>query len=63
VQHDDVRGPFKGGLRYHPSVDITETRLLAGLMTMKTSLVDLPLTATSRRLISVPTPGDGVDRR
>jgi glutamate dehydrogenase (NAD(P)+) len=42
VQHDDARGPFKGGLRYHPSVDITEIRVLAALMTMKTALVDLP---------------------
>lgn len=42
VQHDDARGPFKGGLRYHPSVDLGESRLLAALMTMKTALVDLP---------------------
>lgn len=42
VQHDNSRGPFKGGIRYHPSVDIADVRQLALLMTLKTSLVDLP---------------------
>jgi glutamate dehydrogenase (NAD(P)+) len=42
VQHDNARGPFKGGLRYHPSVDQDEARSLASLMTWKTALVDLP---------------------
>jgi glutamate dehydrogenase (NAD(P)+) len=42
VQHSDARGPFKGGLRFHPSVDLGEVRLLAELMTWKTALVDLP---------------------
>ncbi len=42
VQHDDARGPFKGGLRFHPSVDMDEVRGLATLMTLKTALVDLP---------------------
>jgi glutamate dehydrogenase (NAD(P)+) len=42
VQHDDSRGPFKGGLRYHPQVDIDEVRSLASLMTWKTALVDVP---------------------
>ncbi len=42
VQHNDARGPFKGGLRFHPAVDLAETRLLAELMTWKTALVDLP---------------------
>ena len=42
VQHDDSRGPFKGGLRYHPTVEIDEVRSLASLMTWKTALVDLP---------------------
>ena len=35
-------GPFKGGLRYHPTVDQDEARSLASLMTWKTALVDLP---------------------
>ncbi len=42
VQHDNARGPFKGGLRYHPHVDVDEARSLASLMTWKTAVVDLP---------------------
>jgi glutamate dehydrogenase (NAD(P)+) len=42
VQHDNSRGPFKGGLRYHPDVDLDEVRSLASLMTWKTALVDVP---------------------
>src|SRR5579864_445544 len=42
VQHDNARGPFKGGLRYHPHVDEDEARALASLMTWKTAVVDLP---------------------
>ncbi|QDT07913.1 Glutamate dehydrogenase [Rubripirellula lacrimiformis] len=42
VQHDNHRGPMKGGLRYHPDVDLDETRALASLMTWKTAVVDLP---------------------
>jgi glutamate dehydrogenase (NAD(P)+) len=42
VQHDNARGPYKGGLRYHPLVDQDEARSLASLMTWKTALVDLP---------------------
>jgi glutamate dehydrogenase (NAD(P)+) len=42
VQHDDARGPMKGGLRYHHEVDLDEVRALATLMTWKTAVVDLP---------------------
>ena len=42
VQHNNTRGPFKGGIRYHHHVDIEEVRSLATLMTWKTSLVDIP---------------------
>jgi glutamate dehydrogenase (NAD(P)+) len=42
VQHDNSRGPCKGGLRYHPSVNDDEVRALASLMTWKTALVDIP---------------------
>ena len=42
VQHDDSRGPMKGGLRYHPEVDIDEVRSLASLMTWKTAVVNIP---------------------
>lgn len=42
VQHDNARGPMKGGLRYHPQVDLDEVRSLAALMTWKTAVVNLP---------------------
>jgi glutamate dehydrogenase (NAD(P)+) len=42
VQHDHSRGPFKGGLRYHPDVDLDHFVALASLMTWKTALHDLP---------------------
>jgi glutamate dehydrogenase (NAD(P)+) len=42
VQHDNSRGPFKGGLRYHPDVDLDEVRSLASLMTWKTAVVGVP---------------------
>lgn len=42
VQHSRLRGPAKGGIRYHPSVDLDEVRGLAALMTWKCSLLDLP---------------------
>jgi len=42
VQHNRVRGPMKGGLRYHHEVDLDEVRALASLMTWKTAVVNLP---------------------
>ena len=42
VQHNGARGPFKGGLRYHPDTDLDEVRALASLMTWKCALLDLP---------------------
>ena len=42
VQHNGARGPYKGGLRYHPLADEDEVRALATLMTWKTALLDLP---------------------
>ena len=42
VQHDNSRGPFKGGIRFHPAADAEEVRALASLMTWKTALVDVP---------------------
>ena len=43
VQHHNALGPYKGGLRYHPTVNIEELRWLACLMSLKTALVELPL--------------------
>lgn len=42
VQHSRARGPMKGGLRFHPSMDEDHAAALAGLMTWKTAIVDIP---------------------
>jgi glutamate dehydrogenase (NAD(P)+) len=42
IQHNDTRGPAKGGIRYHPDVTLDETRALAALMTLKTAVVNIP---------------------
>ncbi len=42
VQHWDVRGPFKGGLRYHPNVTLDDVTALAMWMTWKCAIADLP---------------------
>ena len=42
VQHNRARGPMKGGLRYHPSVNEAEATALANLMTWKTAVVNVP---------------------
>jgi glutamate dehydrogenase (NAD(P)+) len=42
VQHNTIRGPMKGGLRFHPSMDEDHAASLASLMTWKTAVVDIP---------------------
>jgi glutamate dehydrogenase (NAD(P)+) len=42
VQHNNARGPFKGGIRFHPNVSVDELRTFASLMTWKTALLELP---------------------
>lgn len=42
VQHNNALGPYKGGLRYHPTVDVDDAKALAMWMTWKTSLAGLP---------------------
>ena len=42
IQHNGARGPYKGGVRYHPSANQDEVRALASLMTWKNALVDVP---------------------
>jgi len=43
VQYNDARGPTKGGIRFHPKVDMQEVKELAFLMTLKCALVEIPL--------------------
>ncbi len=42
VQHNGARGPYKGGIRFHPEANLDEVRALAALMTWKTALIDIP---------------------
>jgi len=42
VQHNNIRGPFKGGLRFHPKVDLDEVSALSFWMTFKCAVVDIP---------------------
>ena len=42
VQHNNVLGPYKGGLRFHPAVNIDEVRALAAWMTWKTAIAGIP---------------------
>lgn len=42
VQHNNVLGPYKGGMRYHPGVSLDHVKALAAIMTMKTALMRLP---------------------
>lgn len=43
IQHNNKRGPYKGGIRFHPEVDVEEVKALATLMSLKTAAVGLPL--------------------
>ena len=43
VQHNNKLGPYKGGIRFHPNVDLDEVQALATLMSLKTAAVGLPL--------------------
>jgi glutamate dehydrogenase/leucine dehydrogenase len=42
VQHNSARGPYKGGIRYHPQVNLEEVKILAALMSLKTAVIDIP---------------------
>src|SRR5687768_3285070 len=42
IQHNGARGPYKGGIRFHPEVDIDEVRALASLMSWKTAIAGIP---------------------
>ena len=53
-QFDSARGPYKGGIRYHPTVSQEEVSALAGWMTWKTALVDLPFGGAKGGIICNP---------
>ena len=55
VQHNAVRGPYKGGLRFHHEVDLNEVRSLAALMTWKTALVGIPFGGAKGGITCDPT--------
>lgn len=42
IQHNNARGPYKGGIRYHEGVNLEEVKVLAGLMSLKTAVIDIP---------------------
>lgn len=42
VHYNNARGPYKGGIRFHPAADLEEVKALAALMAIKTAVVDIP---------------------
>ncbi|MGQ4834245.1 MAG: Glu/Leu/Phe/Val family dehydrogenase [Candidatus Asgardarchaeia archaeon] len=55
VHHNDVRGPCKGGIRYHPNVTLNEVKALAMWMTWKTAVVNLPYGGAKGGVVCDPT--------
>src|SRR5881227_47092 len=60
VQHNGARGPYKGGVRFHPEVDLDEVRALASLMTWKTAIAGIPF-GGAKGGVNVPTDDCEVD--
>jgi glutamate dehydrogenase (NAD(P)+) len=59
IQHNGARGPYKGGIRYHPEVDVDEVRALASLMTWKTAVANIPFGGAKG---GINCPADQLDR-
>lgn len=55
VQHNGARGPYKGGVRFHPAADLDEVRALAMLMTYKCALMELPFGGAKGGVMCDPT--------
>src|SRR5438067_1597113 len=60
VQHNGARGPYKGGVRFHPEVDLDEVRALASLMTWKTAIAGGPA-GGAKGGVNCPTDGCSTD--
>jgi glutamate dehydrogenase (NAD(P)+) len=54
VQHNNARGPFKGGIRFHPSANVDDVRALAMLMTWKCAVMNLPLGGAKGAIVCDP---------
>ena len=54
IQHNDTRGPAKGGIRYHPDVTLDETRALAAWMTLKAAVANIPYGGAKGAVICNP---------
>lgn len=61
VQHNGARGPYKGGIRFHPLADLDEVRALAMLMTYKCALMDLPFGGAKGGVMCDPTRMSGTE--
>lgn len=55
VQYNNLRGPFKGGIRFHPQVDLNEVKALSFWMTIKTAAVGIPMGGGKGGVIVDPT--------
>ncbi|MEA2473919.1 MAG: glutamate dehydrogenase [Thermoleophilaceae bacterium] len=62
VQHNGARGPYKGGIRFHPEVDLDEVRALASLMTWKTAVAGIPF-GGAKGGVNCPSPELTADER